>query len=185
MRRLSTIGFTAILAMLAASAPQAQAPAASAARAARVTPRALSPRMLPGTSEAVFTTIQGNALSATNSPLPERPVRLRDARLGRIVDAQYTDKAGLFAFRAVDPGNYVVELVDADQSVLASSEMLTVEAGQIVSTFVKLPFRVPPAGALVGRATPAALAVLATAAASGVVTRVGTTDVSGETPPVR
>jgi hypothetical protein len=159
--------------------------AESTAGAGRVSTRTIAPRVLPGTSQAVFSTIQGNALSATDAPLPDMPVRLRDARTGRIIDTQVTDKAGLFTFRTVDPGNYVVELMGSNQSVLAASEMLNVESGQIVSTIVKLPFAAPPAGTVWSSVRPAALAIIATAAAAGVLTRSSTTDVSGETPPAR
>ena len=108
------------------------------------------PSLLPGTRPNVFTTIQGNALSSTNGVLPDTMVRLRDARAGRIVDTQTTDKSGLFAFKSVDPGSYIVELVGNDQSILAASQILNVNAGEAVSAVVKLPFRLPPFGGLLG-----------------------------------
>src|SRR5579864_4855907 len=74
-------------------------------------------------SEAFSTTIQGNALTSTNGQLANTIVRLRDARFGRIIDSQLTDESGLFAFRTVDPGSYIVEIMGADQaSVLAASQ---------------------------------------------------------------
>src|SRR5258708_4266018 len=65
-----------------------------------------------------LTTIQGNALSSTNGAMNDTLVRLRDARFGRIVDTQLTGKSGLFAFKAVDPGTYIVEMIANDESVL-------------------------------------------------------------------
>ena len=62
-----------------------------------------------------LTTIQGNALSSTNGPLNNVAVRLRDARFGTIVDTQVTDKSGLFAFKSLDPGSYIVEVMANDQ----------------------------------------------------------------------
>src|SRR5262245_22905203 len=59
----------------------------------------------------VLTLIQGNALTATNAALADAPVRLRDVRSGRIVASTRTDRSGLFSFRPVDPGSYIVELV--------------------------------------------------------------------------
>src|SRR5215469_15409240 len=124
-------------------------------------------------TEAFSTTIQGNALTSTNGQLTQTFVRLRDARYGRIMDTVMTDKSGLFAFHAVDPGNYIVEIMSADQtSVLAASQMLSVNAGDVVSAVVKLPFRLPPfAGILGGQAaTPTtAAAVVAQAAANSVL----------------
>jgi hypothetical protein len=127
----------------------------------------------------VSTTIQGNALDSTNAQMRNVLVRLRDARFGRIVDTQLTDKAGLFAFKGVDPGSYIVELLAQDESILAASQLLNVNAGDAVSAVVKLPFRIPPyAGAAGGTAT-SSLAVIATqAVASGIAAVVPTRPVS-------
>ena len=134
------------------------------------TPSRISvPRLLAGTHESVFTTIQGNALDAISRALPDSPVRLRDARFGGIVESQVTDKAGLFSFRSVDPGIYIVELVDANHAVLAASQLLSVGAGEVVSTVVKLPFQIQSFGGLLGHTVPQAAAVAAAAAASGVM----------------
>ena len=93
-------------------------------------------------------------------------MRLRDARFGRIVGTQLTDKSGLFAFKAVDPGTYIVEIINNDESVLAASQLLHVNAGEAISAVVKLPFRVPPvAGHPGGANTPAVIAVQAAATA--------------------
>ena len=135
-------------------------------------------RIIAGTSNEVFSNIQGNALTSTNGMLTDATVRLRDARFGRIVDVTVTDKAGVFVFRQVSPGTYVIELVGADGSVLAASQLLDVNAGDAVSAVVKLPFRMPFVGALGNKASTAAI-ITATAAASGVLaTRVVGTDVS-------
>lgn len=126
--------------------------------------------MLPGTREGAFTEVQGNALDSGNSVLPRQPVRLRDARSGRIVGAQVTDSSGLFAFRSLDPGTYVVELLNASGAVLASSQLLNLNPGETVTAVVRLAFRMPALGGLFGgRKGPQAAAVAAAAAASGVL----------------
>jgi hypothetical protein len=130
--------------------------------------------------ENALTIIQGNALNSTNGQLTNVVVRLRDARFGRIVDTQLTDTSGLFAFRAIDPGSYVVELMaDDEQSILAASQLLNVNAGEAVSAVVKLPFRISPfAGATGSTSTASAILVATQAAASSVVALVPTTSVS-------
>jgi PDZ domain-containing secreted protein len=129
--------------------------------------------------QSALTVIQGNALDSTNAHLTNTTVRLRDARFGRIVDTQVTDKSGLFAFRAIDPGSYVVEIVANDQSILAASQLLNVNAGEAISAVVKLPFRIPALAGLVGSATPSSAAVVATqAAVSSIAAVVPTTPVS-------
>ena len=96
-------------------------------------------------------------------------MRLRDARLGRIVNSQLTDEAGTFAFTAVDPGTYIVELMGNDRTVLAASQLVNVNAGQAVSAIVKLPFRIQPFAGLLGNSTPSAAAITTEVVASGVL----------------
>jgi hypothetical protein len=134
------------------------------------------PAVLSGTQATAFATIQGNALSATNAALPESLVRLRDARHGRIVETQRADRSGLFAFRAVDPGSYVVELLSNDQRVLAASQVLHVNARETTSAVVRLPFRGAPLGGLLGHSTPQIATILSAAAASGVLATQVTAD---------
>src|SRR5213594_3350097 len=72
------------------------------------------PRLLPRSHTNVLTTIQGTASGADGKPSPNTFVRLRDARYGAVVDTQITDQAGMFTFRGVEPGSYVVELMGND-----------------------------------------------------------------------
>jgi len=112
-------------------------------------------------------TIQGNALNSTNGQLANTPVRLRNARFGGVIDTQITDRSGIFTFRGIDPGTYIVELIAEDQTILATSQVLNINAGEAVSTVVKLPFRLPPFAGILGRTTTTAAALL-TQAATGV-----------------
>lgn len=170
MRRLFFCGILATVACLPASA---QTPAAGqSARAIEPNVRTGPPRILPGTRATAFTTIQGNALDSANGPLPDSLVRLRDARFGRIVASQRTDKSGLFAFRTVDPGSYVVELLGGNQAVVGTSQLLNVAAGEAVSAVVKMPFRIPPFAGVLGHSVAQAVTITSAAAASGVLTTV-------------
>jgi hypothetical protein len=181
---LAAIIGAAILAGPALSAQEPPVPRESLPRVLRPsTPPTSGPvnpvaRLIPGTRPDSFCEIQGNALTSTNGILTDATVRLRDARFGRIVDVTVTDKAGVFIFRQVSPGTYVIELVGPDGSVLAASQLLDVNAGDVMSAIVKLPFRTPFAGPLANKTSTAAI-IAATAAASGVLaTRVTGTDVS-------
>jgi hypothetical protein len=127
-----------------------------------------------------LTTIQGNALSSSNGQMNSAIVRLRDARFGRIVDTQLTDKSGLFAFKGIDPGSYIVEIMGTnDQTILAASQILNVNAGEAVSAIVKLPFRIPPFAGLMGTSsTPSATVVAAQAVVTGLAAVAPTVPVS-------
>ena len=168
---VATVGWFVVATLhLAAQQPVGSltVPRATVARA--TPPRVTVPRILPGTRPDVFSRIQGNALSSTNGALANIGVRLRDARIGQIIDRQTTDKSGLFVFRSVDPGSYIVEILGRDQaSVLAASQVLNVSAGDAVSAVVKLPFGTPALAGLLGNSVPSATAVTTQAAASGVL----------------
>jgi hypothetical protein len=162
MHRVLTFVLASAVLLGGSSALRAQAPA-----------RPHGPR-------ANLSTIQGNALNSSNGALPGAIVRLRDARFGGIVGLQTTDRAGFFAFPPVDPGNYVVELVAENKTILAASQILNVNAGDTASAVVKLPFKISPLAAIVGHTVQSALAVTAAAASSAVLSAVVTTDASGD-----
>jgi PDZ domain-containing secreted protein len=175
MSRLLSI---ATLSLIAAALPlAAQQQGSTAVNTVRST---VSRASLSKAKEHALTTIQGNALDSANGHLNDVVVRLRDARFGRIVDTQMTDQSGLFAFKSIDPGSYVVEIVANDQSILAASQLLNVNAGEAVSAVVKLPFRIPPFAGILGSSTstPTAAVVATEAAASAVAAVVPTIPIS-------
>jgi hypothetical protein len=124
------------------------------------------PRTLATVHPDLVVTIQGNALNSTNGQLANTVVRLRNARYGGVIDTQITDRSGIFTFRGIDPGTYIVELIGEDQTILAASQVLNINAGEAVSAVVKLPFRLPPFAGILGRATTTAAALLTQAAAN-------------------
>jgi hypothetical protein len=151
-------------------------PATTSARAAM---RSARPRTVPFARNTGFTTIQGNALDSSSGQLPNVVVRLRDARFGQIIDRQLTDNSGMFAFQSVDPGSYIVEMMGADSTVLAASQILELNAGEVILAIVQLPFKSPAFASLLGaNSTSTAAAIVTEAAASGVVAVVATDPVS-------
>ena len=171
---MALLGRIAALSFMLASLPlAAQAPATATAHA--LPPPA---KLAAGTGNAL-TTIQGNALTSTNAPLADVVVRLRDARSGRIVATQTTDKAGLFSFASVEPGSYVAEVVARDGStVVAASELLTVNSGDTASAIVKLTLRVNAFSGVpgTGGAGTSIAALVALAASTGVAAVVASGD---------
>jgi hypothetical protein len=158
MNRKLRLVVAAMTAVMAASAPIG----AQQARAVNA----------PLAAKAVFATIQGTAVNWTNAAMPNTVIRLRDARLGRVVDTVTTDKVGAFEFRALDPGSYVVEMMaPANDAVVAATPIINVSSGQSVSALLKLPFRIPPLGGILGHSLPSALAVTSAAAAAGILAK--------------
>ena len=153
----------------------AQPPATAGTRsvAGNVVPR------VAGARSDVLTIIQGKALDSANEPMPGALLRLRDVRVGRVIETRLTDESGLFAFKVADPGVYIVELLGRDRTPLAASQILTVNAGDTVSAIVKLPSRATPfAGLLSSSIAPAAAMVMTQAVATGIVAVVPTAPVS-------
>ena len=167
MHSLRHFGFCA-LAVLSVTPTSAQQTDTSQPRTTRPV-RAEMPRVLPGTRESAFVLIKGNAFDADDKALPSAVVRLRDASFGRIVEKQITDDTGLFAFRSVNPGPYVVELMGTDERPLAASQLLIVGPGDAVSTIVKLPIDTSPPGSVFGHADPHARNVTTAAGNAGVL----------------
>jgi hypothetical protein len=178
----AVFGSTAAAALQLPVSPAARAPKTNARAVARPNTEGIG-RLLPGSRGNLFPTIRGNALNSANGALPSSVVRLRDARFGRIVDTQVTDNAGVFTFTTVDPGSYIVEVMGNDQTVLAASQIISVNAGETVTAIVKLPFRVPPYAGVFGHTTSSAVAVTSEAIASGILaTTVAGAPVSPVTP---
>jgi len=141
--------------------------------------KTLNARPLPGPRSNILSVIQGTALNRNDAPMPDTLVRLRDARFGRVVQTQMTDKAGMFAFKVVDPGSYIVELLGTDQTLLAASQILNVNAGDAILAVVKLPLSVTPfAGLLSSSIAPTAAMMATQAAATGIAAVVPTSPVS-------
>lgn len=116
---------------------------------------------------ASLATIRGNAVDMAKAAVPNAPVRLRDARLGRIVGSQMTDKEGKFSFQSVEPGSYVAEIVDENRSVLASSQLIGANAGEQAVVLLKLPASLLQIGRFIGSTTSSNPALEAQAAAAG------------------
>jgi hypothetical protein len=183
MSRLVLRSAAILLATVTVSAGQQSASSTSRTPAATSARSMLRPttvaRVLAGAGAHSFTMIQGNALDSANGQMANAVVRLRDARFGRIVDTELTDGSGLFEFRAVDPGSYIVEVMGNDSSVLAASQILSVNAGEVVSAVVKLPFKLPAFSGILGaNSTETAAVIMTQAASSGVVAVVATDPVS-------
>jgi hypothetical protein len=173
MSRLFPIAALALIA--AGTLPLAAQQQVATTTVTRAVKSAVTKAALSKAKENALTIIQGNAINASNGQMGNAVVRLRDARFGRIVDTQLTDKSGLFAFKAIDPGSYIVEIMSNDQSIMAASQLLNVNAGEAVSAVVKLPFRIPPFAGLMGSTSTPSATVVATQAATSSIVAVATT----------
>lgn len=134
-------------------------------------------RVLTEPTPSVFTAVEGAVLKSDSSKFSGALVRLREARVGRIVLTQHADEDGLFRFRPLDRGSYIVELLADATTVLAASPLVSVNAGEIAQTVVREPLLASPA-TVAGFASAHAAAVQAAAATSGILAKKPGDDVS-------
>jgi Carboxypeptidase regulatory-like domain len=123
---------------------------------------------------SALATVSGRVLSAFNHAVPDAPVRLRDPQNGRVVDTQITDKSGSFAFRPIDGGTYIIEVLGENHSVLATSPLLAVDPGTTLSVIIKLPADKPLLALIMGHSTATAILVASAAASAGVLIKTAT-----------
>ena len=129
-------------------------------------------------STARGTSILGNVWTADNDPIPRAHVRLRNVGSGKIEAVSAADEAGKFTFSSIEPGTYLVELVNESASVLAVSHVFTIAPNETVATFIRLGrsrgflriFETAAAGVVTGAALfqNASTAVTAAAASLGI-----------------
>ena len=92
----------------------------------------------PRTSAAAKSsgTITGVARSTAGQPLGGHSVRVRSVRTGDVVATATTSANGSFVVPNLDPGSYVVEIVDTAGRIVGTSAIATVVEGSIASLMV-------------------------------------------------
>jgi hypothetical protein len=80
--------------------------------------------------------VEGVAQSVDKAPLPNFRVNVRNANTGDLAGSTTSNQAGQFAFASLQPGNYVVEIVDASGKVVGLSSSISVAAGSTVTVTV-------------------------------------------------
>jgi hypothetical protein len=78
---------------------------------------------------ALIAGITGRARNALSQPVPFAQLVLRNLATGDVVAETTADENGEFSFDDLSPTGYVVELLGADGSVIAASEMVAATSG--------------------------------------------------------
>lgn len=123
-------------------------------------------------------TVSGTANSSTGSPLANTTVRLRQVNTGSISATSTSSATGQFTMTVANPGEYVVEVVDAAGNVIGTSAVITVAPGAassvtITGTAVQIakaaskPFFTSAAGIVTAAATAAGVVGVTVAATQG------------------
>lgn len=125
-------------------------------------------RTIVAQGEAVAS-VAGTASSASGETLINATVQLRDLATGTVSGTTTSSSTGAFTFAAVNPGNYVIEVLNAAGQVVGTSASIAVEAGAVVTgvTVTATAAAVAASAAAAGVGT--IVAVTSAAAAAGVV----------------
>jgi hypothetical protein len=124
-------------------------------------------------------TVTGTVSRSDLKLLPNARVQLRNVGTGRLVASTLSGQAGEFSFTSVQPGNYIVEVLDSSYRVLGMTAPFTVTPGASLTASI---VAVAPAAAtgarggfsLLGLGPVASMAVLGAAGTAGVTAVVAT-----------
>jgi hypothetical protein len=108
--------------------------------------------------------LTGVARTTAGQPLADHSVRVRDVRTGDVVATSRTGANGAFVVAALEPGNYVVEIVDVAGRIVGVSTIAAVAEGR-TATLTVTAVGTPPVG---GRISAVALTSIIVASALGI-----------------
>src|SRR3954465_4542833 len=80
--------------------------------------------------------LHGVAQGSDRAPLRNYTVRVRNIADGQIAGTTTTSGAGEFSFAGLQPGSYIVEVVDASGQVVGLSPSLAVTAGEAMTVSI-------------------------------------------------
>jgi hypothetical protein len=132
--------------------------------------------------------VAGTAQTRGGNPIANGTVRLRNTGTGEVAGTSRTAANGAYSFGNVPAGNYVVELVDANGAVIATSVPVSLATGSMAVTGVALTAAVGKAGvgAVAGSSTGAffhSTGGILLLAAAGTVAAVGIYEATKTTSP--
>jgi hypothetical protein len=118
-----------------------------------------------GRATGKASSVVGAAWHHDNTAIKSANLRLRNVVTGKILAIAKANDLGRFTFDSVEPGTYVVELVNDSGRVQAVSHVFMVAPGETVATFVRLDAHKSWAAAFFSST---AGAIVATAATEGI-----------------
>jgi hypothetical protein len=128
-----------------------------------------SPFVVTSAAQGETASVAGTATSSTGETLINATVQLRDLSTGTVTDTTTSSSTGGFSFAAVNPGNYVVEVLNAAGQVIGTSAPISVAAGAVVTGVTVTATAAAVAAGAAAAGTGTIVAVTTAAAAAGVV----------------
>ena len=125
-----------------------------------------------------FGTINGTVRSANGDPLPNHKVRARDAA-GNIVGQATSSAAGSYSIAGLQPGNYLIELVNSSGQVIGVSSPVSLGTGETLSGVIVTATASSKGAVAAAAGGGFSLFGLGTAASIGVIAAAGTAAIVG------
>ena len=116
--------------------------------------------------------VQGIARNSLQQPLGNVTVQMRNVQTGQVVGSSTANAAGEFSFAGINPGNFVLEIVNAAGQIVGTATV-TVTAGVVSTVAVTATalgaaaLAAGAAGGLAGLLTGTSLLVITAAAVTG------------------
>ncbi len=127
------------------SAQQAVRPG-TAAKVARQSAKVEAKRA----AKEIRSLINGVAIDSDQAPLPNATIRLRNLETNQIEQVVTANARGEFSFVARPDVPYVVEIADQAGRVVAVSDVIMANAGEVAGAIVTLPSRLPALAGVFG-----------------------------------
>ena len=115
--------------------------------------------------------LTGVARTSAGQPLADHSVRVRDVRTGDVAAMSRTGANGAFLVAGLDPGSYVVEIVDAAGRIVGVSTIATVTEGRTATLAVTAP-STPLVGGRLGAVAITSIIVASALGVTGLVVAV-------------
>ncbi len=80
--------------------------------------------------------VQGVARNAQQQTLANHTVQIRNVQTGQLAGTGTTSASGQFTFTGLNPGNYVVEIVNAAGQIVGATAPISVAAGTMATVAV-------------------------------------------------
>jgi hypothetical protein len=87
------------------------------------------------------TRVTGTVIDIQRTPVSYARVQLRDLTTGKVLGADETNDLGEYEFALIEPGMYVVEMVQVNNYVVALSNAGSLKRYETLNTVVQLPGR--------------------------------------------
>jgi len=142
------------------AAQQAVRPGTAAAKMTRQSAKAGA----QGAAKDIRSLINGVAIDSDQTPLPNATLRLRNLEDNKIEQVVTSNTRGEFSFVARPDVPYVVEIADQTGRIVAVSDVIMANAGEVAGAILTLPSRLP---ALAGVFRDTASSVLSAATGMG------------------